>query len=285
MAPISRVPNGDSSTPLPISPTIIAATGTADGATHLPIPPASAQLVGEDESRKMILELQDGSVYRGFSFGADKSIAAEIVFGTGMVGYPESITDPSYRGQILVVCYPLVGNYGVPSRNTMDSLIESLPAHFESAQIHIAGLVIASYAGEEFSHYLASSSLGTWLKEQQIPAMYGIDTRALTKQIRDQGSMLGKMLLEKPKDDTTVEARVNGYHPSNGVHRGAKDSAWQDGFEEISWLDPNKTNLVAQGEVVLYIVSMQALTRLSFMPRISCLSSITFVSSEASIWT
>ncbi|TFB03175.1 Protein pyrABCN [Trichoderma ghanense] len=180
--------------------------------------PASASY-GADE-RLVSLELEDGSTYRGYSFGAEKSIAGELVFQTGMVGYPESVTDPSYRGQILVITFPLVGNYGVPSRETLDELLGDLPAHFESSQIHIAGLVVASYCGEDYSHFLATSSLGTWLKEQGVPAMYGVDTRALTKRIREKGSMLGKMRL------------------------ASLSSA--DAFEEIDWVNPNTQNLVAQ---------------------------------------
>src|SRR3954468_10502883 len=92
------------------------------------------------DPQNMALELQDGYVCFGHSFGADKSIAGELVFQTGMVGYPESVTDPSYRGQILVITFPLVGNYGVPSRDSKDEF--GLPAHFESSQIHIAGLIV-----------------------------------------------------------------------------------------------------------------------------------------------
>ena len=114
-----------------------------------------------------------------------------------MVGYPESITDPSYRGQILVVTFPLVGNYGVPARDAMDEILKDLPKHFESEEIHVAGLVIATYAGEQYSHHLANSSLGQWLKEQDVPGVCGIDTRALTKIIREEGAMLGRLLLSR----------------------------------------------------------------------------------------
>ena len=103
----------------------------------------------------MYLELEDGTAYQGQSFGANKSIAGELVFQTGLVGYPESLTDPSYRGQILVITFPLVGNYGVPSRLEMDGAIAEMPAYFEASQIHVAGLVVASYSGEDFSHFLA----------------------------------------------------------------------------------------------------------------------------------
>lgn len=198
-------------------------------ATYVPI---SAQLPGSQE-KIVALELEDGAVYQGYGFGAPKSIAGELVFQTGMVGYPESVTDPSYRGQILVITFPLVGNYGVPSRETMDELIKEIPAHFEDSRIHIAGLVVASYAGEDYSHYLAASSLGSWLRQEGVPAMYGVDTRALTKRIRTEGSMLGRMLLQK---DTTLE--VSARLPED----------WRSGFEVVEWSNPNAQNLVADGE-------------------------------------
>lgn len=200
--------------------------------TYVPI---SAQLSGSASADETLiaLELEDGVVYQGYSFGAPKSIAGELVFQTGMVGYPESITDPSYRGQILVITFPLVGNYGVPSRETLDKLVEGIPAHFEASEIHIAGMVVASYAGEDYSHYLATSSLGAWLKEQGVPAMYGVDTRALTKRIRTEGSMLGRMLLQK-KGDVKVTSTL------------AED--WQKDFDVVEWSNPNTRNLVAEGE-------------------------------------
>lgn len=198
-------------------------------------PPSSARLVEDDGL--VCLELQDGSTYQGYSFGAQKSIAGELVFQTGMVGYPESVTDPSYEGQILVITFPLVGNYGVPSHESLDELLGDLPAHFESSRIHIAGLVTASYCGEDYSHFLAASSLGTWLKEQGIPAMYGVDTRALTKKLREQGSMLGKIRLAK-------QSLTNG--AENGlVHAHTS----LDSFETVEWSNPNEKNLVAQGKI------------------------------------
>jgi carbamoyl-phosphate synthase/aspartate carbamoyltransferase len=215
--------------------------------------PASASILSTDDEKLICLELQDGSAYQGYSFGAPKSIAGELVFQTGMVGYPESVTDPSYRGQILVITFPLVGNYGVPSRETMDELLRDLPAHFESSQIHIAGLVTASYSGEDFSHFLATSSLGTWLKEQGIPAMYGVDTRALTKHIREKGSMLGRMLLQqKPLTPVAINGAVNGSSNGNGNGNGAPPTPedWRPCFEAIDWVNPNEKNLVAEGELL-----------------------------------
>lgn len=193
-------------------------------------------------STKVYLELQEGQVFDGFSFGAEKSCSGELVFQTGMVGYPESVTDPSYRGQILVITFPLVGNYGVPDRNLMDELLLTLPKHFESNEIHIAGLVVASYAGEQYSHHLAVSSLGTWLKEQGVPAMYGVDTRALTKIIRSEGTMLGRMLRSRDQDRLTngTKALPNG----DSVH-GPED--WRDTVEMVDWQDQNAKNLVAEG--------------------------------------
>ena len=195
--------------------------------------------------KEMLLELEDGTFFQGKSFGAEKSISGELVFQTGMVGYPESITDPSYQGQILVVTYPLIGNYGVPSRESRDKVLHGLQAHFEAAEIHVAGLVVASYSGEDYSHHLATSSLGRWLKEQGVPAMEGVDTRALTKRIRREGSMLGKMLMErklKPK------GMVNGHDESNQTLRYSNSQNVRSRYDDIEWLDPNTKNLVADGE-------------------------------------
>ncbi|KAJ5297342.1 hypothetical protein PENANT_c005G02400 [Penicillium antarcticum] len=194
------------------------------------IKPASIPVRG-GSGRMTSLELADGTVYQGYNFGAEKSISGELVFQTGMVGYPESITDPSYRGQILVITFPLVGNYGVPAQDEMDELLKDLPKHFESNQIHVAGLVVAAYAGEDYSHFLAKTSLGQWLKEQGVPAMHGVDTRALTKRLRQTGSMLGRMLLQK---DGAADAA------------GIAGANWKSHFEETEWVDPNTKNLVAE---------------------------------------
>jgi carbamoyl-phosphate synthase/aspartate carbamoyltransferase len=207
-----------------------------------------------DESHNMALELQDGYACFGTSFGADKSIAGELVFQTGMVGYPESITDPSYRGQILVITFPLVGNYGVPSRDEMDSLLKDVPAHFESSEIHIAGLVVATYAGEAYSHHLATSSLGAWLKEQGVPAITGVDTRALTKRIREEGSMLGRLLQRTTPGLisnalTTISAALTATTTAGDetpVESEVED--WKSSFEQLEWTDPNSKNLVAEGK-------------------------------------
>ncbi|RDA86102.1 hypothetical protein CP532_1142 [Ophiocordyceps camponoti-leonardi (nom. inval.)] len=211
----------------------------ASAAAASALPPASARMASAADEGLVCLELADGSAVQGYSFGAQTSVAGELVFQTGMVGYPESLTDPSYRGQILVLTFPLVGNYGVPSPEAVDDEVcRELPAYIESARIHVAGLVVASYCGRDFSHFLAKSSLGDWLKEQRIPAMYGVDTRALTKKIREQGSMLGRMRLQ------TRALPTNGV----GVARvpAALPSASLDNFAVVDWVDPNEQNLVAQ---------------------------------------
>ncbi|KAK9474735.1 uncharacterized protein V1510DRAFT_405815 [Dipodascopsis tothii] len=202
------------------------------------IPPVTAAAISNESSTVVTLELKDGTLVQGYSFGANKSVAGEFVFQTGMVGYPESITDPSYQGQILVITFPLVGNYGVPSRETRDPLIPDLPMHFESNKIHIAGLVVCDYT-EQYSHYLATSSLGQWLKEQNIPAVYGVDTRALTKLIRQKGSMLGRMLF--PKAGSRPSSAISDARFTNQT-----SDAWRSEFETIEWEDPNLKNLVVE---------------------------------------
>lgn len=160
------------------------------------------------EKIEVKLTLEDGTVYYGKSFGAPVAAAGEVVFNTAMTGYPESLTDPSYRGQILCLTYPLVGNYGAPGKSEENDLYR----FYESSSIHISGLIVSDYSFE-YSHWNASESLGEWLGRNNIPGIYGIDTRALTKRIREKGSMLGKI------------------EPDNS---------------EASFYDPNKANLVAE---------------------------------------
>ena len=128
------------------------------------------------EGKKMKLVLEDGTEFTGTSFGSHRSISGEVVFNTAMTGYPESLTDPSYKGQILVLTYPLIGNYGVPD----ESLEENMFKHFESDRLHISGLIVSDYS-VEYSHWNAKRSLGDWLKQHEIPGIFGIDTRQLTK--------------------------------------------------------------------------------------------------------
>ena len=146
------------------------------------------------------LRLANGLEFRGWSFGYDGPCDGETVFSTAMVGYPESLTDPSYSGQILCVTYPLVGNYGVPSEGVDEN---GISLNFESERIWVRGLVISEYSFN-FSHWDAVKSLDQWLKEQKIPGIYGIDTRALTQVLRDNGSMLGMIVPDGVEKDLPV---------------------------------------------------------------------------------
>lgn len=147
------------------------------------------------------LLLEDGSVFVGSSFGFPTAVAGEVVFNTGMVGYPETLTDPSYKGQILTLTYPLVGNYGVPDHHIVDGIEYA----FESEKIQVAGLIVSEVSLNN-SHWSAVKSLTQWLDEEKIPALSGIDTRALTKRLRDKGSMLGKII--------SVDEDVEFYDPN-----------------------------------------------------------------------
>src|SRR5215470_14086334 len=163
------------------------------------------------------LVLKDGSRIVGEHFGGHRSMSGEVVFNTGMVGYPEAMTDPSYRGQILVLTYPLIGNYGVPvneERKPSENEL-NIPEFFESNQIQISGLIIATLS-KHYSHYSALGSLDLWMQRQKIPGVCNIDTRMLTKKLRNQGMMLGKIVL----DDT-----------------------------DLAWEDPNKRNLVGEASL------------------------------------
>lgn len=149
------------------------------------------------EKLKAKLILEDGTEFIGYSFGYEINTNGEVVFNTGMVGYPETLTDPSYRGQILVCTFPLIGNYGIPSKEKEYGLLKN----FESDNIHVRGLIVSDYSFE-YSHWSAERSLSDWLKEERIPAIYGIDTRMLTRKLRHKGTMLGKIIIdEKNKID------------------------------------------------------------------------------------
>ncbi len=139
--------------------------------------------------REARLILDNGTVFNGWSFGADVNTVGEVVFNTAMMGYPESLTDPSYAGQILVTTFPLVGNYGVPETGIG---ADRLPLFMESDRIHPKGLIVADYS-EEYSHWNAKESLSSWLKREGIPAISGIDTRRLTKLLREHGVMRGRI--------------------------------------------------------------------------------------------
>ena len=141
------------------------------------------------KSKPATLVLEDGTVFHGYSFGYEKSTAGEVVFNTAMMGYPESLTDPSYSGQILAFTFPLIGNYGVPSSNIKHHIAD----FFESEKIHVSGVVVSTYSFE-YSHWNGKQTLTDWLIENKVPGIYGIDTRELTKILREKGSMKGKIV-------------------------------------------------------------------------------------------
>lgn len=145
---------------------------------------------------KAKLILEDGTEFAGFGFGFSKNTNGEVVFNTGMVGYPETMTDPSYRGQILVLTYPLIGNYGIPDKEKENGLLKN----FESDKIQIQALIVSDYSFD-YSHWDAVKSLHQWMYEEEIPGIYGIDTRMLTQKLREKGTMLGKIIFENINDD------------------------------------------------------------------------------------
>ena len=169
--------------------------------------------------KKATLILDDGSRFEGYSFGYEAPVAGEVVFSTAMTGYTESFTDPSYRGQLLVMTYPLVGNYGVPSPKHDEN---GIALFRESDEVHPLGIIVSDYS-EEHSHWNAEESLGEWLGREKVFGLTGVDTRELAKTLREKGSMKGKIVLE--------------------------------GGEDIAFDDPNARNLVAEAspsEVVIY---------------------------------
>ena len=135
---------------------------------------------------KAVLVLEDGSTFVGYGFGAPKKVSGEIVFSTSMVGYPESLTDPSYKGQILTFTYPLVGNYGVPPNDKENGVLK----YFESDDIKVTGFIVHDLCKDPF-HWASTRTLDQWLKDEGVPGIYGIDTRKLTKKLRVKGVMLG----------------------------------------------------------------------------------------------
>ena len=151
------------------------------------LPQATRDEHGARATPTAFLELEDGTRFTGSLFGRVRPTDGEVVFNTGMIGYVESLTDPSYRGQILVLTYPLIGNYGVPP-------FEIGSARFESDAIQVRGLVVADYS-EAYGHWEAGQSLGDWLRDQDIVGLTGIDTRELTRTLRNRGTMLGRIVL------------------------------------------------------------------------------------------
>jgi carbamoyl-phosphate synthase small subunit len=160
------------------------------------------------KDKKAVLLLEDGTFFIGHGFGATRKTTGEVVFSTSMVGYPEALTDPSYKGQILTLTYPLVGNYGVPPYD----LNFGLPLYFESDRIQVQGLVIHELCEQPY-HWASTRTLGKWLSDEGIPGIYGIDTRRLTKKLRTRGVMLGILQVcetgEEPNLDSLLQEAKN----------------------------------------------------------------------------
>ena len=147
--------------------------------------------------KNVTLVLEDGTKFHGQSFGYDQPVAGEVVFNTAMMGYPESLTDPSYAGQLMTLTYPLVGNYGVPPFSVEP---DGLATFMESDKIYASAIIVADYS-EKYSHWNAVESLASWLKREHVPGITGIDTRQLTKVLREHGVMMGKIIFDDEPDN------------------------------------------------------------------------------------
>ncbi len=170
--------------------------------------------------RKAVLVLEDGSSFLGYGFGAVKKISGEIVFSTSMVGYPEALTDPSYCGQILTLTYPLVGNYGVPPSDVELGVLR----YFESDGIKATGLIIHELCKQPY-HWASTKTLDEWLRSENVPGIYGIDTRKLTKKLRVEGVMLGILQACAEEEEPNIKKILK---------------------EVKTVTDPNSTDLVAK---------------------------------------
>ncbi len=173
------------------------------------------------------LVLSDGTTFHGKSFGYESPVVGEVVFNTAMMGYPESLTDPSYAGQIMVLTYPLVGNYGVPPFTFHDGL----PDFMESDRIYATALVVSDYS-QYYSHWNAKESLAEWLKREKVPGITGIDTRELTKVLREHGVMMGKIVF-----DDVPDAGNTGSACCDSIATGKTDAAPIEDYGSINWVE------------------------------------------------
>jgi carbamoyl-phosphate synthase small subunit len=162
---------------------------------------------------KAKLILDDGTEFQGESFGYCLQTDGEVVFNTAMMGYPESLTDPSYAGQMIVFTYPLVGNYGVPPFTYSGQI----PTFMESEKIHAKAVIVADYC-HDYSHWNAVESLDEWLKREKIPGLTGIDTRSLTRKLREHGVMMGRIEVCDMSDIAEMSEKTD-YGGTNWVDR------------------------------------------------------------------
>ena len=192
-----------------------------------------------NKNKKAILLLEDGTSFIGNGFGATGKISGEVVFSTQMVGYPEALTDPSYKGQVLTLTYPLIGNYGVPS----NELNLGLPLYFESDHIQVQGLIIHELCHEPF-HWASTRTLDKWLLDEGVPGIYGIDTRRLTKKLRTHGVMLGILQVFEAGEEPDINALLK-------QGRNIADPNLTDLVKEVSIKRPIKYSIKGKKTVVL----------------------------------
>ena len=165
------------------------------------------------------LVLEDGSVYRGYAFGAERSAHGEVVFSTSMTGYQEMLTDPSFAGQIVVPTYPLIGNYGINERD------------FESIKVQVAGFVVREHSTRP-SHALSTSTLDEFLKSQEVVGISGVDTRAITRRLRTRGVMMGVIAIDESPEDALARLKnLPDYGDTDFVQRVSTP-------EPYAWTDP-----------------------------------------------
>lgn len=191
-----------------------------------------------ERMKEAVLILDDGTEFKGKSFGYERNCTGEVVFNTAMTGYPESLTDPSYAGQIMVLTYPLAGNYGVPPVGSGE---DGLPVFMESGKIHAEALVVSDYSCG-YSHWNAEESLASWLRREKIPGITDIDTRELTKVLREHGVMTGRIVIEGAEDG---EGMTRDYAGVNFV-------------DKVSCKEPVKYNVGAPLKVVLIDCGVKA---------------------------
>ncbi len=192
------------------------------------------------KNKKAILLLEDGTFFIGKGFGATRKISGEVVFSTSMVGYPEALTDPSYKGQILTLTYPLVGNYGVPPYD----LNFGLPLYFESDRIQVQGLVIHELCHEPY-HWASTRTLDKWLLDEGVPGIYGVDTRHITKKLRIHGVMLGILQVCEAGEEPNLDNLLKE------AKKGIPDPNLTDLVKEVSVKEPVHYKVEGKNTVVL----------------------------------
>jgi carbamoyl-phosphate synthase small subunit len=199
-------------------------------------------------SNPAVLLLEDGSLFLGKGFGAETTTVAEVVFNTGMVGYPESMTDPSYAGQVLTFTYPLIGNYGVPGPQDMD--IMGLPRQFESESIKVSGIVVQEYC-QRPSHWDSGRTLSEWMRGEGIPGISEVDTRALVTKLRESGVMMGVL--------------ANGFQPSSRreLMKLLRQSTKYDSIDFVKRVSPKKPLTYGSSEKT--VVLLDCGTKLSII--------------------